>query len=141
MPHLLLLQWCGSLNITIIYSHFKAIISRLICQGGFLYRMEQSKCAKKHRSGGALCLCFNYASTFGEVVLTYEAQGAFEIFGQIFELGAGSDAALGVTFCLVVFPAADIANIFHKNFLLDLFFVFLPVLYPESTGLSVTYSH
>ena len=53
----------------------------------------------------------------GELVLAHHAQGALEVFGDILPLGAGSDAALGVTQLLVIFPAADVADILHNSFL------------------------
>ena len=58
-------------------------------------------------------------------VLLHGAQGAVEIFGNIFPLGAGCDTALGITLSLVVFPSADAANIFHNRFLRFLNFLFL----------------
>jgi hypothetical protein len=54
----------------------------------------------------------------GELFLAYGAEGALEIFGYILPLGAGGDTAFGIAFSLVVFPAAKVTNIFHKNYLL-----------------------
>ena len=57
--------------------------------------------------------------TFGELILTDGAQGALEILGDIFPLGAGGNAAFGIAQFLVVFPTANVANVFHNKFLLN----------------------
>ena len=54
----------------------------------------------------------------GEFFLAHRAEGALEILGQILKLGAGGDAALGVAQLLIIFPAADVADILHNVFLL-----------------------
>lgn len=56
---------------------------------------------------------------FGKLVLIDHAQGALEIFGDVLPFGAGGNAALGVAQFFVIFPAANIADVFHKRFLLD----------------------
>jgi hypothetical protein len=66
----------------------------------------------------------------GELFLAHKAEGALEIFGDIFPLGAGSDAALGIALKFVVFPTANIADMLHiinppVNYLLELLFSFL----------------
>ena len=44
----------------------------------------------------------------------YRAEGAHPVGGQVFELGAGSDAVLRVALRGVIFIPADVANIlFH----------------------------
>ena len=58
-----------------------------------------------------------------ELVLAHHAQGALEIFGDILPLGAGGNAALGIAQSLVVFPAANVANIFHISYLHLFWFV------------------
>ena len=62
---------------------------------------------------------------FGEVILIYTAKGAEEVFGDIFPLGAGGNAAFGVALLFVVFPTADTAYIFHNDYLLSLLFFFM----------------
>lgn len=54
-----------------------------------------------------------------ELVLAHCTQGAFEISRDIFPLGAGSDASFGITFGLVIDPAANVANILHNENLLS----------------------
>ena len=56
--------------------------------------------------------------SLAELILTYEAQGALKIPGDVFPLGTGGNAALGVAGCLVIFPATNVAYIFHNRFLL-----------------------
>ena len=53
-----------------------------------------------------------------ELVLAHHAQGALEVGGDVLPFGTRSDAALGVALGFVVFPAANVADIFHKLFLL-----------------------
>ena len=61
---------------------------------------------------------------FGKIILTDAAQRADKILGNILPLGTGSNALFGVALLLVVFPATQIANIFHSDYL-HLFFVAL----------------
>ena len=55
---------------------------------------------------------------FAEIILAYAAEGADEIVGKILELGAGSDAVIGIADSLVVLIAADITYIFFHKFIL-----------------------
>lgn len=64
------------------------------------------------------------ASAFGELILADHAQGALEIFGDVFPFGAGCDAALGVAQGLVIFPSANVAYIFHSGILTFKFLLF-----------------
>ena len=65
---------------------------------------------------------FAISLLFGaEIILAYCAEGAYEIFGNIFPLGAGSDTAIGIAFSLVIDPATYIAYVLHCQFLLFLF--------------------
>jgi hypothetical protein len=50
----------------------------------------------------------------GEHILAYSAKRAFEVFGKIFKLCAGSDSSLGITEFLIVFPTACVTYIFHN---------------------------
>ena len=61
-------------------------------------------------SGALWCSLFG-----GEVVLVHRAEGALEIGGHVLPLGAGGDAALGVAQLLVIFPAADVADILDRK--------------------------
>ena len=58
---------------------------------------------------GFWCLCG------GELILAHETQGAFEVLGDILPGGAGGNAAFGAALGGVIFPAADITNIFHHH--------------------------
>ena len=49
----------------------------------------------------------------GKIVLADAAKRTNEIVGKIFELGAGSDAVIGIADCFVVLIAANVADIFH----------------------------
>ena len=49
----------------------------------------------------------------GELFLACKAQGALEVCGNVFPLGAGSDAALLVAYGLVIFPTAKITYMLH----------------------------
>ena len=65
------------------------------------------------KTGAAGCRT-GYRLRFGELILADRTQGALEILGYILPLGAGGNAALGVTQFLVIFPAANVANILHN---------------------------
>ena len=55
---------------------------------------------------------------FAELILPYATQRAFKILGKILKLGTGSDAMLGITYCLIIFPTANVTYIFfHFHFL------------------------
>ena len=54
----------------------------------------------------------------GELVFTYSAYGADKVFGKVFKLGTGLDTVFGVSFCGVVFPAANVTYIFFHNFMM-----------------------
>ena len=56
-----------------------------------------------------------YMLFFGELILAYAAQGALEISGYIFPLGAGGDATLGVAQSLVINPTANVTYMFHSS--------------------------
>ena len=73
---------------------------------------------KQNQKAGADAPAFCVFLGFAELILANQAQGALEILRNILPLGAGGNTALGVTELLIVFPAADIANIFHNEFLL-----------------------
>lgn len=49
-----------------------------------------------------------------EVAFAYAAERAFEIFGEIFPLGAGSDAEIFGAFFFVIDPSAYITYILHS---------------------------
>ncbi len=52
---------------------------------------------------------------FAELVLAYATNRAYPIFGEIFKSCAGSNAAIGVAHCRIVFVSANVANVlFHK---------------------------
>ena len=76
---------------------------------------------------GLLCYILIIRLFGAEVILAYCAEGAYEIFGNIFPLGAGQDAALGIALCLVIDPAANIAYIFHIETLLFVVFYGLSI--------------
>ena len=71
------------------------------------------------RSGAAFQPHRLRCSFFRKLVLIDHAQGALEIFGDVLPAGSGGNAALGVAQFFILFPAANIADIFHKRFLLD----------------------
>ena len=57
-------------------------------------------------------------SVLRELILAYSAKGTLKVLGKILKLSAGSDAALGAANLLVIFPSANVANVFHiGNFL------------------------
>ena len=57
--------------------------------------------------------------SLAEHILAYSAEGAFEIVGKILELGAGSDAVVGIAKSLIIFPSASVTYVFfHFVFLL-----------------------
>ena len=58
-----------------------------------------------------------WGSFCGELVLAHCAQGALEISRDILPLGTGGNAALGIALGFVVFPTANVANIFHGDYL------------------------
>ena len=64
---------------------------------------------------------------FLEMCFVHRAEGAYPVGGQVFELGAGGDAIVGVTGCGVIHIPAHIANVlFHDSEgLLGLILVFL----------------
>ena len=47
--------------------------------------------------------------------LVYRAEGAHPVGGQVLELGAGSDAVVGVALRGVILIPADVANILFHN--------------------------
>lgn len=47
-----------------------------------------------------------------EIVLAYATKGADKIFRKIFPLGSGSDSAILVALCLIIFPHASFTNIY-----------------------------
>ena len=49
------------------------------------------------------------------MTLVYRAEGAHPVGGQVFELGAGSDAVVGVALRGIILIPADIANILFHN--------------------------
>ena len=53
--------------------------------------------------------------SFAELILAYTAQGASEVLGQIFKFGAGRDSVIGIANCFVIFPAANVTNVFLHN--------------------------
>ena len=63
--------------------------------------------------------CFLQVSTMsklslGELILTNSAERTLKIIGKILELSAGSYAALGTALLLIIFPTANVTNVFHK---------------------------
>ena len=48
-----------------------------------------------------------------EAILAHTAEGAHEIFGNVFPLGTGSNAAFFVAFLFVINPSTNIANVSH----------------------------
>ena len=68
--------------------------------------------------GEAFCFMTDTGSVLllllGELVLAYAAQGADPILGEVFELGAGGNAVIGVAHLGVIAVAANVAHIhFH----------------------------
>jgi hypothetical protein len=60
-------------------------------------------------------------SLFGfEFILTCAADGADEIFGEVFEGGAGGDAVIGVADGRIIFPATNVAGVLAHSILLML---------------------
>jgi hypothetical protein len=55
-----------------------------------------------------------------EHILAHTAQGALEILGDFLPLGTGGNATLRIALSFVVDPAANIANILHNDFLLEI---------------------
>ena len=55
-----------------------------------------------------------------EDVLTKSADGADEIFGEVFEGGAGGDAVIGVADGRIIFPTTNVADVLAHNVLLML---------------------
>jgi hypothetical protein len=86
-------------------------------RGSFLYSITIVE-ACPEKSGAAFKLRRFTVLFCGKLILAYAAQGAFKIVGNIFPLGAGCDATLGVALCLVIFPTANVAYIFHSHVLL-----------------------
>ena len=74
-------------------------------------------CKTRHRkrtAALAVLLCFTCGLLLGELVLAYAAQGADPILGEVFELGAGGNAVIGVAHLGVIALAANVAHIhFH----------------------------
>ncbi len=59
-------------------------------------------------------MAFYFSLSFAEIVLAYSAKGAYEIFGKILELCAGSNSVVGIAEGFVIFPSAYVAYIlFH----------------------------
>ena len=83
-------------------------------------RQLSNKTDRIKKTPPAMPVAFLLRLFFGEHILTHGAEGAQEVFGDIFPLSAGSNAAFGVAKGLVVFPAANVTNIFHNGFLLVL---------------------
>ena len=80
--------------------------------------MEKVQRAAFHGENCALhpCVLFNCASLLGgNLLLAYAAEGADEIFRDVFKGSAGGNAALGTAGFGVVFPAADGANVLFHN--------------------------
>lgn len=74
----------------------------------------------KQQTGKGACLlflpnCFYFLLFNAELIFAYGAEGALEIVGEIFPLGAGRNAVFGRAFILVVFPTANIAYVSHVN--------------------------
>ena len=87
-----------------------------------LYRKrKQAGCSNRLAFSGAAFWLWGLLS--GELILAHGAQGAGEVFRDILPLGAGGNAAFGVAGRFVIFPAANVAYIFHSKFLLDGFFL------------------
>lgn len=59
-----------------------------------------------------------YRLLFLEVGFVYRAEGAGPIGGEVFELGTGGDAVVGVANCGVIDIPANIANVFFHWFLI-----------------------
>jgi hypothetical protein len=55
---------------------------------------------------------------FRELIFAHETQRALEVIVNLGPGSAGGDSLLGAAQLFVVFPSADVANIFHKVFLL-----------------------
>lgn len=65
------------------------------------------------RSGmSGLGLIYRLLFYQAEAVFVSAAEGALEIVGQVFPLGAGAEAAFFVAFCLIIDPATDITYVF-----------------------------
>ena len=52
------------------------------------------------------------------MILSHSAKRAHKIIGEIFKFGKRGDLIGGIAHCLVVYPSAYIANIFHPVHLL-----------------------
>ena len=82
---------------------------------------KQSSCLEllfnTHRGGihSALGALLSTLSDLAEVLLAYRTERAFKIVGKILEFSSGSDAVLGITERLVIFPAANVAYVFFHN--------------------------
>ena len=51
-----------------------------------------------------------------EVALTYTTNGAYPVFGNVFEGGAGLDTAIGIAGFRIIDVTTDVANIlFHRS--------------------------
>ena len=62
-------------------------------------------------------------SLFGfEFILTCAADGADEIFGEVFEGGAGGDAVIGVANGRIIFPTTNVAYVLAHSILLVLIY-------------------
>ena len=60
---------------------------------------------------------FLCGSDLGKLIRSYSAQRTLKVLRQILKLSAGSYAALGTAFLLIIFPATNVAYIFHTKFL------------------------
>jgi hypothetical protein len=69
--------------------------------------MEDHDCKKKR-------LLFYFA----EVFCADTALGAYPILGKILERSTGSNAIIGVTYCRVINPTANVAYILFHTFLI-----------------------
>ena len=67
--------------------------------------------------GGAFVCGRHRELLLRELVLTYAAEGALEIVGQVLKCCAGLDASFGKSLGGIIFPTAEVANIlFHCSF-------------------------
>lgn len=53
------------------------------------------------------------ASGFAELILTYTADGADPVIGDIFESGSGGYAVVGIALCRIIGVSADITYVTH----------------------------
>ncbi len=66
----------------------------------------------RHYAGGLYSFASVGSVNLGKLILTYSAERAYPIVGQIFESCAGLDTVFGVTYFRVINPIAYFAYIF-----------------------------